>query len=247
MDIRLEKALQVATGDPAFHLPSRKSVSNQVQHCYDAGKQAEVDVLQFLSAPEEKASRQVTATGLESARTTMAAARRLPPSLNHHCSFADSGFGDALAKVSHFKHSPANKEELHTEPAAPGATKTATDAGCFHTVEFSAGYDLFYSRGSFLLQTSHFTSISAGKTPNAGDCPLAIKVNKTNFEIDLLLVSLKSSLVNFGQRYVSFSIVLNWNVIKCFFFQTLKVWVYNIHACVHYLIHTPLNPSIQNW
>lgn len=121
MDIRLENVFPVATRDPAFHLPSRKSVSNQVQHRYDAGKQAEVDVLQFLSAAEEKASRQkVTATGLESVRTTkitrMAAASRLPPSLNHHCSFADSGFGDALAKVSHFKHSPAYKEELHKEP-----------------------------------------------------------------------------------------------------------------------------------
>lgn len=214
--MRLENVLQVATPDPAFHLPSRKSVSNQVQQRYDAAKQAEVDVLGFLSMAEEKPSRQkVTAAGWESARATMAAARRLPPSLNHHRRFADGGFGEALAKgrkrVSHFKHSPANKEELHQEPP-----KTAADAGCFHKVEFNAGYDLLsYSRGFFLLQTNHFTSISAGNTPNAGDCPLTIKVNKTNFWIDLLLVSLK-------HQFVSFSIVLDWNVIKCTFFPDIK-------------------------
>lgn len=79
----------------------------------------------------------VTTTGTDSVQSMMAAARHLPflhiPCVAHilkrtiTVSLADSGLTDVLAKchkiVGHFKHSPANKAELHQEQTRFGQEK----------------------------------------------------------------------------------------------------------------------------
>ncbi|XP_070761682.1 E3 SUMO-protein ligase ZBED1-like [Enoplosus armatus] len=196
-DKGLENVLQIATCDPTFQLPCRKTISGKIQQLYDTEKQAKLDALQkaefvaltgdhwtsvsnsnyvgvtahladvtegtwhlqsfaltvqktntrhyaencaeqFLSVAEEWGIQQkVTTIGTDSARTMMATARRLPfqhmPCVAHivqrtiTVSLADSGFSDALAKcrkiVGHFKHSPANTDELHQEQTRLGQEK----------------------------------------------------------------------------------------------------------------------------
>ncbi|KAL1262297.1 hypothetical protein QQF64_007562 [Cirrhinus molitorella] len=90
---------------------------------------------QFLTVADEWGIREkVTTVGTDSARNMVAAARKLP---FHHMPCAahvlqrtitvclsDSGFADTLTKcrkiVGHFKHSPANTEELHQQQTALG-------------------------------------------------------------------------------------------------------------------------------
>ncbi|XP_038129201.1 E3 SUMO-protein ligase ZBED1-like [Cyprinodon tularosa] len=90
---------------------------------------------QFLTVAEAWGVQpRITTVGTDSARNMIAAARKLPyqhmPCVAHmlHRSISvcltDSGFCDTLAKcrkiVGHFKHSPANTEELHQQQTQLG-------------------------------------------------------------------------------------------------------------------------------
>ncbi|KAI7807507.1 putative zinc finger BED domain-containing protein 1-like [Triplophysa rosa] len=90
---------------------------------------------QFLTVADDWGVREkVTTVGTDSARNMVAAARKLPfhhmPCAAHIVQRAitvclsDSGFADTLTKcrkiVGHFKHSPANTEELHLQQIAQG-------------------------------------------------------------------------------------------------------------------------------
>nr|XP_055048150.1 E3 SUMO-protein ligase ZBED1-like [Misgurnus anguillicaudatus] len=90
---------------------------------------------QFLTVADKwNITEKVTTIGTDSARNMIAAARKLPfdhiPCAAHILQrtiticLADSGFVDALTKcckiVGHFKHSPANTEELHQQQTAIG-------------------------------------------------------------------------------------------------------------------------------
>lgn len=96
----------------------------------DTRHYADACAQQFLSVAEAWGVQQkITTVGTDSARNMIAAARKLPyehmPCVAHMLQrsitvfLADSGFCDTLAKcrkiVGHFKHSPANTEELHQQ------------------------------------------------------------------------------------------------------------------------------------
>ncbi|XP_076864022.1 E3 SUMO-protein ligase ZBED1-like [Brachyhypopomus gauderio] len=90
---------------------------------------------QFLSVAEAwQVQQKITTVSTDGARYMVAAAKRLPyehmPCIAHMLQrsitvcLADKGFCDALAKcrkiVGHFKHSPANTEELHQQQKLAG-------------------------------------------------------------------------------------------------------------------------------